>query len=51
MYQSRLHATNGIVSLAVDATSGELLEFVRESTMTTCSKIICAPLYCWMGCS
>lgn len=32
MYQSRLHATNGIVSLAVDAASGELLEFVREST-------------------
>lgn len=32
MYQSRLHATNGIVSLAIDATSGELLEFVREST-------------------
>lgn len=32
MYQSRLHATNGIVSLAVDASSGELLEFVREST-------------------
>lgn len=32
MYQSRLHATNGIISLAVDASSGELLEFVREST-------------------
>lgn len=32
MYQSRLHATNGVVSIAVDASSGELLEFVRENT-------------------
>ena len=32
MYQSRLHATNGIVSLAFDAASGEMLDFVREST-------------------
>lgn len=32
MYQSRLHASNGIISLAVDSFSGELLEFVREST-------------------
>ncbi|MDD3334945.1 MAG: DUF6259 domain-containing protein [Eubacteriales bacterium] len=32
MYQSRLHATNGVISLAVDSLSGELLEFVREST-------------------
>lgn len=32
MYQSRLHATNGIVSIAVDAFNGELLEFVRESS-------------------
>ena len=31
MYQSRLHATNGVVSVAVDALSGELLELVRES--------------------
>ena len=30
MYQSRLHATNGILSLAVDALSGELLELVNE---------------------
>ena len=32
MYQSRLHATNGIVSIAVDALNGEILEFTREST-------------------
>ena len=32
MYQSRLHATNGIISLAVDALNGEILEFTREST-------------------
>ena len=30
MYQSRLHITNGILSLAADAFSGELLEFTRE---------------------
>ena len=29
MYQSRLHITNGILSLAADAFSGELLEFTR----------------------
>ncbi len=38
MYQSRLHATNGIVSIAVDAFSGELLEFVRESTADNVMK-------------
>lgn len=32
MYQSRLHATNGIISIAVDALNGEILEFTREST-------------------
>lgn len=32
MYQSRLHATNGVVSIELDALSGELLGFVREST-------------------
>ncbi len=32
MYQSRLHATNGLVSVAVDALSGELLELTLERT-------------------
>ena len=32
MYQSRLHMTNGIISVALDALSGEMLEFVRERT-------------------
>ena len=32
MYQSRLHATNGIISVAVDSLNGEILEFTREST-------------------
>lgn len=38
MYQSRLHATNGVVSIAVDALSGELLEFTRESTWDNAAK-------------
>ena len=38
MYQSRLHATNGIISIAVDALSGEVLEFVRESTWDNVTK-------------
>lgn len=38
MYQSRLHATNGVISLAVDALSGEMLEFVRESTADNLMK-------------
>ncbi len=32
MYESRLHLTNGVVSLALDSLNGEMLEFVREST-------------------
>ncbi|GHU74704.1 hypothetical protein AGMMS49992_16940 [Clostridia bacterium] len=32
MYQSRLHATNGLITLTVDALSGELLELVNEKT-------------------
>lgn len=32
VYQSRLHATNGLISLAVDALSGELLELTLERT-------------------
>lgn len=38
MYQSRLHATNGIISIAVDALSGEVLEFTRESTWDNAAK-------------
>ncbi|MBO4884284.1 MAG: hypothetical protein J5602_03125 [Clostridia bacterium] len=38
MYQSRLHATNGIVSIAVDALNGEILEFTRESTWDNAAK-------------
>ena len=38
MYQSRLHATNGIISVALDALSGEVLEFVRESTWDNMTK-------------
>ncbi len=38
MYQSRLHATNGIISIAVDALSGEVLEFTRESTWDNVAK-------------
>ena len=38
MYQSRLHATNGIISIAVDALNGEVLEFVRESTWDNVAK-------------
>ena len=38
MYQSRLHLTNGIISVALDALSGEMLEFVRESTADNCLK-------------
>lgn len=30
MYQSRLHVTNGLVSLALDALSGEVLEYILE---------------------
>ncbi len=32
MFYSRLHATNGLVSLAIDALNGEILEFIYEST-------------------
>ena len=38
MYQSRLHITNGVISLALDAESGEVLEFVREKTGDTILK-------------
>lgn len=32
MYQSRYHLTNGLISIAVDALNGEMLEFVCEKT-------------------
>ncbi|MEG0767663.1 MAG: hypothetical protein RR482_08095, partial [Clostridia bacterium] len=32
MYQSRYHATNGLISIAVDACNGELLELTLERT-------------------
>ena len=38
VYLSRLHATNGIVSVAVDSLNGEILEFVRESTWDNAAK-------------
>lgn len=38
MYQSRLHATNGIVSVAVDVLNGEILEFTRERTWDNAVK-------------
>ena len=38
MYQSRIHATNGILSLALDALNGEVLELVRESTWDNVAK-------------
>ena len=45
MYQSRLHATNGIISIAVDALNGELLEFTRESTWDNVVKNHVRPAY------
>ena len=45
MYQSRLHATNGITSIAVDALNGELLEFTRESTWDNVVKNHVRPAY------
>ncbi len=38
MYQSRLHMTNGVISIAFDSLSGEMLEFVRESTADNVMK-------------
>lgn len=32
MYESRLHLTNHVISIAVDALNGEILDFVREET-------------------
>lgn len=43
MYESRLHATNGLVSLAVDARNAELLELVSERTGDNFIKSNCHP--------
>lgn len=43
MYESRLHATNGMVSLALDARNGELLELVNEQTGDNVIKSNCHP--------
>ena len=43
MYESRLHATNGLISVAVDARSGELLELVSERTADNVVKSNCHP--------
>ena len=38
MYHSRLFLTNGILSLELDALNGEVLGFIRESTMDNAAK-------------
>ena len=38
MYSSRLLMTNGILSLELDALNGEILGFIRESTMDNAAK-------------
>lgn len=38
MYQSRLHVTNGLVSLALDALSGEVLEYIDEKAWDNVCK-------------
>ena len=43
MYESRLHATNGLVSIAMDARSAELLELVSERTADNLIKSNCHP--------
>lgn len=43
MYESRLHATNGLISLALDARSGELLELTNERTADNVVKSNCHP--------
>ena len=43
MYESRLHATNGVVSLALDARNAELLELVNERTADNVIKSNCHP--------
>ena len=38
MYHSRLLLTNGVISLELDALNGEILGFIRESTMDNAAK-------------
>ena len=38
MYHSRLFLTNGILSIELDALNGEVLGFIRESTMDNGAK-------------
>lgn len=38
MYESRRHVTNGLVSLALDALSGEVLEYILEDAMDNVCK-------------
>ena len=38
MYHSRLFLTNGVISLELDALNGEVLGFIRESTMDNAAK-------------
>ena len=40
MYTSRLHATNGVVTLDFDALSGELLAFMAQNPNVMGSKAI-----------
>lgn len=44
MYRSRLFITNGIVSIELDALSGELLAFVREDTQDNALKNFIRPV-------
>ena len=43
MYESRLHATNGIVSIALDVRNAEVLELVNEKNMDNITKSNCHP--------
>ena len=47
MYESRLHATNNLISIALDARSGELLELVKENSQDNFIKSNCNPK-AWM---
>lgn len=43
MYESRLHATNGLISIAFDARNAEVLELVSERTGDNLVKSNCHP--------
>ena len=38
MYHSRLLLTNGVLSIELDGLNGEVLGFIRESTMDNAAK-------------